>query len=89
MKSAAEMSLLLPQTATVAWVPGIPFRSSRAALALGNDSAAFLSRRAGGNPAVTEALCGGLWINTVSTVRTEQSRSKSHHIKIFILLRDR
>lgn len=62
MKLAAEISSLLPKTA-VTRVPGIPFGSSSAALALGNDSDAFPSRHsfslgaAGGNPAVTEALC--------------------------------
>lgn len=94
MKLATEISLLLPKTA-VTWAPGIPFGSGSAALALGNDSDAFLSRHsfslgaAGSNPAVTEALCRVAWINAGTTVRTQQSMRKSHPIKIFTLLRDR
>lgn len=93
MKFAAEMSLLLPETVAT-WGPGVPFGSSSAALALGNDSDAFLSRHsfssgaAGGNPAVTEALCRVVWINTGTRLRTQQSMKKSHPVQIFIFVRD-
>lgn len=80
MKLAAEISLLLPNTA-VMWVPGIPFGGSGAASALSNDGDAFLRRHsfslgaAGGNPAVTQAL----WYNSENTAVEEKSSHQNIH----------
>lgn len=37
---------------------------------------------------MAEALCRVVWINTGTTVKTQQSMRKSHPFKIFIFFRD-